>query len=216
MCGIVGLVRNDGKAIDEALVARMNDAIRHRGPDEDGFYFNGSVGLAMRRLAIIDLKSGQQPIHNRIAPPGSFSTARSTTTSSYAKSSKSWATPFTQTATPKRSFTPTINMALIVPSICVACLLSQSGIERTQELFLARDRVGKKPLLYAEVNGQLVFGSEFSAFLLHPDISREIRPEAIDHYLSFMCVPAPLTAYQANQKVRARTLAPLAQRRGED
>ena len=65
MCGIVGIVRNDGKPVDEQLLARMNDAIRHRGPDEDGFYVNGSVGLAMRRLAIIDLKSGQQPIHNR-------------------------------------------------------------------------------------------------------------------------------------------------------
>ena len=64
MCGIVGIVRNDGKPVDEQLLARMNDAIRHRGPDEDGFYINGSAGLAMRRLAIIDLKCGQQPIHN--------------------------------------------------------------------------------------------------------------------------------------------------------
>src|SRR4029453_1233766 len=65
MCGIVGIVRNDGKPVDEALLARMNEAIRHRGPDEDGFYVNGSVCLAMRRLAIIDLKSGQQPMHNQ-------------------------------------------------------------------------------------------------------------------------------------------------------
>src|SRR4026207_1257623 len=64
MCGIVGIVRNDGKPVDEQLLARMNDAIRHRGPDEDGFYINGPARLAMRRLAIIDLKSGQQPIHN--------------------------------------------------------------------------------------------------------------------------------------------------------
>src|ERR1043165_9459781 len=65
MCGIVGFVRNDGKAVDEPLLKHMCDAIRHRGPDDDGFYINGSVGLAMRRLAIIDLKSGQQPIHNQ-------------------------------------------------------------------------------------------------------------------------------------------------------
>ena len=65
MCGIVGIVRNDGKPVDEQLLSRMCEAIRHRGPDEDGFYVNGSVGLAMRRLAIIDLKSGQQPIHNQ-------------------------------------------------------------------------------------------------------------------------------------------------------
>ena len=56
-------------------------------------------------------------------------------------------------------------------------------------------------MLYAQVNGQLIFGSEFSALLLHPDISREIQPEAIHHYLSFMCVPAPLTAYRAIRKL---------------
>jgi asparagine synthase (glutamine-hydrolysing) len=73
--------------------------------------------------------------------------------------------------------------------------------ERTEELFLARDRVGKKPILYAHINGKLIFGSEFSALLLHPDIGRDIDTEAIHHYLSFMCVPAPLTAYRAIRKL---------------
>jgi asparagine synthase (glutamine-hydrolysing) len=73
--------------------------------------------------------------------------------------------------------------------------------ERTQELFLARDRVGKKPLLYAQVNGQFVFGSEFSALLQHPDVNREIDPLALDQYLSFMCVPAPRTAYKSIRKL---------------
>src|SRR5207253_2542197 len=64
-----------------------------------------------------------------------------------------------------------------------------------------RDRVGKKPLLYAKVGGDLIFGSEFSALLLHPLISREVEPEAIDAYLSFMCVPAPLTAFKQIRKL---------------
>jgi len=72
---------------------------------------------------------------------------------------------------------------------------------RREELFLARDRVGKKPLLYARVNNHLIFGSEFSALLQHPDISREINREAIHHYLTFMCVPAPLTAYRDIRKL---------------
>src|SRR6266481_1673043 len=113
MCGIVGIVRNDAKAIDEVLLARMCAAIRHRGPDEDGFYVNGP----------------DCPKHLR----GMFAFAI-------------WD-------------------------------------ERTQELFLARDRVGKKPLLYAHLNGQLVFGSEFSALLTHPDGSRDVNFEAIHHYL---------------------------------
>ncbi|HEX5884598.1 MAG TPA: asparagine synthase (glutamine-hydrolyzing), partial [Pyrinomonadaceae bacterium] len=73
--------------------------------------------------------------------------------------------------------------------------------ERTRELFLARDRVGKKPLLYALVNGHLIFGSEFTALLLHPEVSRDVQPEALDYYLSFMCIPAPLTAYRAIRKL---------------
>ncbi|HYE66292.1 MAG TPA: asparagine synthase (glutamine-hydrolyzing), partial [Pyrinomonadaceae bacterium] len=79
--------------------------------------------------------------------------------------------------------------------------------ENKRELLLARDRVGKKPLLYAQVDGQLIFASEFSALLLHPDISREIEPAALHYYLSFMCVPAPLTAYRAIRKLEpAHTL----------
>ena len=64
MCGIVGVVRRDRAAVDAALLARMNEMIRHRGPDEEGAYLGPGVGLAMRRLAIIDLKGGQQPMHN--------------------------------------------------------------------------------------------------------------------------------------------------------
>jgi asparagine synthase (glutamine-hydrolysing) len=64
MCGIVGIVRCDGLDVDRALLTRMADAVRHRGPDDDGFYLNGPVGLGMRRLSIIDLAGGAQPIHN--------------------------------------------------------------------------------------------------------------------------------------------------------
>src|SRR2546430_17536079 len=64
MCGIAGIVRSDGAPVDRDLLARMNTAIRHRGPDDDGFHFSDGVGLAMRRLSIIDLKGGHQPIHN--------------------------------------------------------------------------------------------------------------------------------------------------------
>ena len=65
MCGIAGIVNKDGAPVDRELLARMNESIRHRGPDDDGFYLSDGVGLAMRRLAIIDLAHGQQPIHNQ-------------------------------------------------------------------------------------------------------------------------------------------------------
>src|SRR5512141_2002653 len=65
MCGIVGFVNNDGASPDRSVLEKMNRAIIHRGPDDDGSYINGGAGLAMRRLSIIDLAGGHQPIHNR-------------------------------------------------------------------------------------------------------------------------------------------------------
>src|SRR6476660_565797 len=201
MCGIVGLVRNDGKAVDEALLAHMNDAIRHRGPDEDGFYVDGPVGLAMRRLAIIDLKSGQQPIHNRDKTAWIvFNGEIYNYLELRAKLEKLGHTFYTNSDT-EAIVHAYDQYGSDCPKHLRGMFVFAIWDRRTQELFLARDRVGKKPLLYAEVNGQLVFGSEFSALLLHPDVSREIRPEAIDCYLSFMCVPAPLTAYKSIRKL---------------
>ncbi|HEX7774375.1 MAG TPA: asparagine synthase (glutamine-hydrolyzing), partial [Pyrinomonadaceae bacterium] len=201
MCGIVGIVRNDGKPVDEQLLARMNDAIRHRGPDEDGFYINGSAGLAMRRLAIIDLKSGQQPIHN--ADRSSwivFNGEIYNYLELREKLEKLGHTFYTNSDT-EAIVHAYDQFGTDCPNHLRGMFAFAIWNERKQELFLARDRVGKKPVLYADVNGQLIFGSEFSALLLHPDISRDIEPEALDYYLSFMCIPAPLTAYRAIRKL---------------
>src|SRR5882762_8768828 len=201
MCGIVGIVRNDAKAVDEVLLSRMCAAIEHRGPDEDGFYINGPVGLAMRRLSIIDLKGGQQPIHNQDRTAWIVFNGEIYNYLELREKLEKLGHVF---------YTNSDTEAIIhaydrYGSDCARHLRGMFAFaiwdERTQELFLARDRVGKKPLLYAQVNGQLIFGSEFSALLLHPEISRDILPEALDYYLSFMCVPAPLTAYRAIKKL---------------
>ena len=179
----------------------MCEAIRHRGPDEDGFYFKGSVGLAMRRLSIIDLKGGQQPMHNE---DGSAWIVFNGEIYNYAELRE-------RLEKLGHSFYTHSDTEAIVHAYeqygadCPKHLRGMFAFaiwdEKKEELLLARDRVGKKPLLYAEVNGKLIFGSEFSALLLHPDISREIEPDAIHYYLSFMCVPAPLTAYRAIRKL---------------
>src|SRR6266446_5700523 len=137
MCGIAGIVNKDGAPVDRELLTRMNEAIRHRGPDDDGFYFSDGVGLAMRRLAIIDLAHGQQPIHNQ--------------------DRTAW-------------------------------------IVFNGEIYNYRE-------LREQLDGQLVFGSEFNALLQHPGVSRDVDYEAIHYYLSFICVPAPLTAYRAIRKL---------------
>ncbi len=201
MCGIVGIVRSDKSDVDEALLARMCAAIRHRGPDDDGFYLNGAVGLGMRRLAIIDLKSGKQPIHNQdrtawIVYNGEIYNYRELRD----QLEKLGHTFYTNSDT-EAIIHAYDQYGADCPKYLRGMFAFAIWDERTEELFLARDRVGKKPLLYAEVNGQFVFGSEFSALLLHPDISKEVDAEALHHYLSFMCVPAPLTAYRSIRKL---------------
>ena len=201
MCGIAGIVRNDGKQIDQELLARMCEAIRHRGPDDDGFYINESVGLGMRRLAIIDLKSGKQPIHNQDRSSWIvFNGEIYNYLELRAKLEKLGHTFYTNSDT-EAIVHAYDQFGADCPKHLRGMFAFAIWNERTQELFLARDRVGKKPLLYAQVNNQFVFGSEFSALLLHPDISRDIEPEALDYYLSFMCIPAPLTAYRVIRKL---------------
>ena len=196
MCGIVGIVRNDKTDVDQALVARMCDAIRHRGPDEDGFYRNGAVGLGMRRLSIIDLKSGQQPIHNQdrtawIVFNGEIYNYRELRSSLEQLGHTFYTNSDTEAIVHAYdqygADCPKHLRGMFAFAICDT---------RTAALFLARDRVGKKPLLYAQVNVQLIFWSQFSALLLHPAISRDYDAVALPQYLPFMR-PAPLTAYRA-------------------
>jgi asparagine synthase (glutamine-hydrolysing) len=201
MCGIVGIVRNDGKPVDEQLLSRMNDAIRHRGPDDDGFYVNGSAGLAMRRLAIIDLKSGAQPIHNQDRSSWIVFNGEIYNYLELREKLEKLGHTFYTNSDTEAIVHAYDQYGTDCPKQLRGMFAFAIWNERTQELFLARDRVGKKPLLYAHVNGNLIFGSEFSALLLHPDISRDIQPEALDYYLSFMCIPAPLTAYRAIRKL---------------
>jgi asparagine synthase (glutamine-hydrolysing) len=191
----------------------MCEAVRHRGPDEDGFYLKGSTGLAMRRLAIIDLKGGQQPIYNEgrtacIVFNGEIYNYRELRAH------------LEKLGDRFRTDSDTEAIIHLYDRYGADCPKYLRGMfafaiwdEQREELLLARDRVGKKPLLYAELDGQLVFGSEFTALLLHPDISREIDTRAIHYYLSFMCVPAPLTAYRAIRKLEPGHT--LSYRRGE-
>ena len=201
MCGIAGIVRSDGAPVDRELVARMNEAIRHRGPDDDGFYFSAGVGLGMRRLSIIDLKGGQQPIHNQdhtawIVFNGEIYNYRELREQLEKLGHKFYTDSDTEAIVHAYD-----QYGTDCPKYLRGMFAFAIWDERAKSLFLARDRVGKKPLLYAELNGELVFGSEFTALLQHPGISRDIDFEAIHHYLSFICVPAPLTAYRAIRKL---------------
>lgn len=201
MCGIVGIVRCDRRDVDRALLTRMADAVRHRGPDDDGFYLNGPVGLGMRRLSIIDRAGGAQPIHNQDRTAWIVFNGEIYNYRLLREQLEKLGHTFYTNSDTEAIIHAYDQYGADCPKHLRGMFAFAIWDERTQELFLARDRVGKKPILYAQVNGQLVFGSEFSALLQHPDIGKDIDFEALNHYLSFMCVPAPLTAYREIRKL---------------
>jgi asparagine synthase (glutamine-hydrolysing) len=201
MCGIVGIVEKNRSSVNQALLSSMCQAISHRGPDEDGFYFNEGVGLGMRRLSIIDVKGGQQPIHNQDRTAWIVFNGEIYNYQELREKLEKLGHVFYTNSDTEAIVHAYDQYGSDCPKHLRGMFAFAIWDQRTEELFLARDRVGKKPILYAHINGKLIFGSEFSALLLHPDIGRDIDTEAIHHYLSFMCVPAPLTAYRAIRKL---------------
>ncbi len=202
MCGIVGIANANSLAISRETLEKMNRAITHRGPDDDGFYVGETVGLAMRRLSIIDVAGGKQPIYNRartawIVFNGEIYNFQDLK-SDLEKDGDRFLT-----------HSDTEVILHLYDKYGVDCVSYLRGMfafaiwdERDESLFIARDRLGKKPLLYShQSNGDLIFGSEFRALLKHPSISREVDFEAIHHYLSYLCVPAPLTAFKQIRKL---------------
>ena len=179
----------------------MCEALRHRGPDEDGFYLKGSTGLAMRRLAIIDLKGGQQPIYNEAGTACIVFNGEIYNYQELREHLLKLGHRFKTDSDTEAIIHLYDRYGADCPKYLRGMFAFAIWDSRREELFLARDRVGKKPLLYASLPGQIVFGSEFTALLLHPEVSRETDRRAIHYYLSFMCVPAPLTAYQAIRKL---------------
>ena len=202
MCGIVGIANTNSRKINREVLERMNQAIVHRGPDEDGFFVKENIGLAMRRLSIIDLASGQQPIFNcdktkAIVFNGEIYNFQELRIDLEGKGDKFYTNSDTEVILHLYEKYGVDSLQHLRGMFAVAIWDDQ---EKT--LFLARDRVGQKPLLYAhQQNGDLIFGSEFQAILQHPDISREVDYEAIDSYLSYLCIPAPQTAFKKIRKL---------------
>ncbi len=202
MCGIVGIANSQSGAVNREILGRMNLEIEHRGPDEDGFYVKENIGLAMRRLSIIDLAGGQQPIFNHdktkvIVFNGEIYNFQELRKDLEDDGDKFYTNSDTEV------------ILHLYEKYGVDCVQHLRGmfaiaiwddVEKT--LFIARDRVGKKPLLYShQSNGDLIFGSEFQALLKHPDISRDVDYNAIDSYLTYLCVPAPQTAFNQIRKL---------------
>src|SRR4051812_23549363 len=172
MCGICGIVDKSGAVISPELLGRLNHGLLHRGPDEGGQWIDASAGLAMRRLAIIDLVGGQQPMFNE---DGSRAIVFNGEIYNYLDLRDELIKSGHQFKT--KSDTETI--IHLVEQYGPSGLAKLNGMfavalwdRNDQSLLLARDRAGKKPLYYAMVDGRIVFSSEMSSLLEHPGISR--------------------------------------------
>jgi asparagine synthase (glutamine-hydrolysing) len=203
MCGICGLVaaERDG-APDPEAVARMSRRLRHRGPDSDGLFRRGPVALAARRLSIIDLDHGDQPIANE---DGSVVVVQNGEIYNYRELKR-------ELEGQGHRFATDCDTEILVH------LYEQHGdafVERLRGMFaialwddserrllLARDRFGIKPLYYGFHAGSLSFASELKALLELPGFPREIDPHAVSAYLAFNSIPAPMTVFAAARKLQ--------------
>jgi asparagine synthase (glutamine-hydrolysing) len=202
MCGICGIFNYGSKKdVDKSLLRKMCDTIIHRGPDDEGYYSNGNIGLGMRRLSIIDLHTGQQPIHNEektiwVVNNGEIYNFQELREDLKKKGHRFYTKSDTEV------------IAHLYEDHDIDCVKHLRGMfafaiwdENKKRLFLARDRLGKKPLNYTLHNGSLIFGSEIKSILEHPGISKDVNLEALDNYLTYQYVPAPLSIFQGIQKL---------------
>ena len=186
MCGIAGVFRTDGRPVSRAVLRRMTDALAHRGPDGEGFYADASLGLGHRRLAIIDLSPlAHQPM---ITPDRRYAIT-------YNGEVYNFQELRAELESLGHSFRSRTDSEVVLQAYAAwgpACVERFNGMfafavwdRQTQELFLARDRYGIKPLYYAFVGEVLLFASEQKALLQHPELTRALDAEALCEYLTF-------------------------------
>ena len=203
MCGIAGYANVDpSRPADLGLVRAMTDALVHRGPDDEGFHVQAGVALGMRRLAIIDLQTGQQPISNE---DGSIWVVFNGEVYNYLDLREDLMSRGHRFKT--RSDTEVLvhlyeerGDEFVQAINAMAALALWDGGKR--RLLLARDRLGKKPLHYALTPEEFVFGSEIKALLRHPAVSSEIDQASVARYLVHEYVPCPGTIYRGIRKLR--------------
>lgn len=196
MCGICGIADSAGRRVDSSVLRRMNAAIAHRGPDGEGFFEHGGAGLAMRRLAIIDVSGGDQPIFNE---DKSIAIVFNGECYNYQELREL----LDKRGHQFRTNSDTECIVHLYEDHGPECLQHLRGMfafaiwdEARKRLFIARDRLGKKPIYYSIQNGTLFFASELRALLGALPKKPAIDFSAIDQYLSLQYIPEPLTAYQ--------------------
>ena len=201
MCGIAGQARADGQRPEAELLDRMCDAIEHRGPDSRGVHVDDGVGLAIQRLRVIDLVSGDQPIFNEDRTVAVVLNGEIYNHRELRQRLERGGHRFsTQGDTEVIAHLYEEVGADFVESL-VGMFAVAVWDARERQLLLARDRVGKKPLLYAEREGVLSFASEMRALLQSREVSRAVDYEALGGYLALGYVPSPRSAFRDVRKL---------------
>ncbi|MGH2361270.1 MAG: asparagine synthase (glutamine-hydrolyzing), partial [bacterium] len=202
MCGVCGIYNGRSQEpVPARLIEHMTSLIAHRGPDDHGAHIDGPLGLGVARLSIIDVNGGHQPMCNET---GEIWVTFNGEIWNYKELRRRLLDNGHQFRT--QSDTETIVHAYEEYGVdCVKHLHGMFGFaiwDRPRlRLLLARDKVGKKPLYYTQVNGDLVFASEIKALLAHPRVKREADVQAMADFLSVRYVPAPATLFANIYKV---------------
>jgi asparagine synthase (glutamine-hydrolysing) len=204
MCGIAGIYQfSGGGLIATDDIRRMCQVLAHRGPDDEGIYIHATAGIGMRRLSIIDLQSGHQPIANEdesiwVVFNGEIYNHRELRCELEAMGHRF------------RTQSDTEAIVHAYEEFGDRCVERMNGMfafavldQKRQLLFLARDRLGIKPLYYFVDTRRVLFGSEIKAILSHDDVPRELDFAALDSFLTFEYVAGPQTIFKAIKKLPA-------------
>ena len=201
MCGIAGFMVNPGRRADRRWIERMVGTLHHRGPDSVGYHVEGRVALGVARLRVIDLATGEQPLASE---DGSVQVVLN---------GEIYNHPELRQALCRSGhrFTSQADTEVIAHAWeehgagCITRLDGMFAIavwdRRTEQISLARDRMGEKPLYYAETADGLVFGSELRAVLAHPEVGRVLDPRGVERFLAYDFVPDPHTLIRGVRKL---------------
>lgn len=189
MCGIAGIFSTGARGVHPSEIQAMCNAMLHRGPDDAGYYLHERAGLGMRRLSIIDLKTGHQPVQNedgslRVVLNGEIYNYRELRDDLEHRGHRFYTATDTET------------LVHLYEEFGEACVTRLRGMfafaiwdERKMSMFLARDRLGIKPLYYTEAGDRLLFASELKALLQLPDVRRELNWSSVNHLFTSLSTP---------------------------